>query len=185
MRGIVHRDIKDENVMLSANGERCWLVDFGSAGVVRRAGWNNFSGMCTPPPFFSFTDSTTRTPRSSAASPTGQRTGFLGVRRRRVRLPRRRVPVCHVQAGLALGSAALAALEARCGGRGGGQSEGEGGGEGGEGGGRRRGGRRCTRRCRCPCHPVLERRGHETTHCRGDFALEIFEWRVGDGLPRA
>ena len=43
IRGIVRRDIKDENVVLSANGDRCWLIDFGSPGIVRRNGWNSFS----------------------------------------------------------------------------------------------------------------------------------------------
>jgi len=40
----VHRDIKDENVVLGPSEGKCILIDFGSSGIVRRGGWDTFSG---------------------------------------------------------------------------------------------------------------------------------------------
>ena len=55
-QGIVHRDIKDENVILDGEGH-CQLIDFGSAAHWKPGRmWDTFSGtldceFCTPSSF--------------------------------------------------------------------------------------------------------------------------------------
>jgi len=43
-KGIVHRDVKDENVVLGVKPGSCFLIDFGSSGIVKKNGWDTFSG---------------------------------------------------------------------------------------------------------------------------------------------
>ncbi|EJU01739.1 kinase-like protein [Dacryopinax primogenitus] len=108
-KGIIHRDLKDENVVLGPNGT-CYLIDFGSCASGWREGkyWDTFSGTLDyAGPEILRGERYTGKPQDVYAL------GVIGYVLLVGECPY--ATATEAQAGLAPGSKAAAALEARCG----------------------------------------------------------------------
>ena len=51
--GVLHRDIKDENVLLERDTGTARLIDFGTGTLLKSAAYRSFSGKCSLLLFFS------------------------------------------------------------------------------------------------------------------------------------
>lgn len=48
LRGVFHRDIKLENLLINPDTLQVKLIDFGCGAILTDAGYTSFAGMCDP-----------------------------------------------------------------------------------------------------------------------------------------